>query len=157
MVLGVVIDPKLATTKGLLLMVLMFISFFSTFFVMITGSAIDKKVNGKGRYSAEFKGVLSSEQKNLIYEYFNKLGYSKEEKDGLMRFMKQLGFGGGYISISNDNGFVLIEVYALSLSNYTQGKESGLYGINAILFKRRLRKVTAGLLNLINAPDNIRV
>jgi len=139
--------------------------------VMLFGHLIDIKINGKGAYRAEFKRSLSEEQKGRIAGYITASGLSFRYDDtGEKMFIvyeipvylkngrlygrppyKTLRY---YIDISEDKGFLRIEAY--TVTDYNTQK-TALYGVWGILLKRRVRKIVAELLDIADAPKDIKV
>jgi len=155
--IGILHDPELETTAGMFFMVSSIILVAPMpIILMIAGELLDRLLNGRGVWSREINQRLSVEQKGSLVSYLRGEGFSLSEENSKLICSKDFpGFFSGdifYIEITDG--------YTVNIEAYRQRnvkKNSVMYGIWGVIFKRGARKKISRLLDIIDAPDDIRV
>ena len=154
--LGSVLDTDTITVNVVIVVALVaitFISLIAAIVLLFLGGIKDRKTYGKGRWTAKYDGMLTDQQKAAAGSFLQSCGFAMNFQGNAAYFSS----ASGYISIIELNGTVFLEAYPTSPQLMFTGVETGLYGFSNMVLKNKMRKIIAELLDVINAPKEIKV
>ena len=158
LVLAIVLDEDMETAVGPIFAVSAAVFLIAAIIAPFIGNFRDKKIYGKGRLTITYNGGLTPQQRTEATNFLFGFGFLLNGQGNAAYFTRTInGFVGQHIGISDLNGTISLEAFCTSTQFWSIGKESGLYGLNAILMKYNLRKILAQLLDILNAPQDITI
>ena len=142
----------------IVLMVVTFVSLALSIASLIVFEIIDRKKNGRGIWSAMFSQELTNDKKHKLASLFRQHTFASQflqDKIIAQRVMPGFTPSTAFFVIEYDGyGSVQLNAYNQTAS----GKSTTLiFGMWGMMFHRKYRKLTAQILNILDAPSDIRV
>ncbi|MCL2862188.1 MAG: hypothetical protein FWE22_07250 [Firmicutes bacterium] len=158
-IIAAVLDPYFESALSVVMIVLVGIFFVTPIILMPIGDIIDRKKCGAEKWETEFRGELSYDKKVELTAYLNSKRYfSMEEKEGKVYFVLHQGSGATHwwtITFEHKNDFIKIECFWESIGGSKM--RNGMYGLLGYILKRRNRKIISHILDMLDAPKDMRV